>query len=179
MQLMKDGPSESPCVGEASNHLMLRRPRGRGGERWGEGTGSRCQVGTRKANVSESLSKCRDDYQPDIETGVSGCLRDEPGGCRLTGQVVSGMKATRVWSAAAAWNVGRPIPIRPPVWVARGRPPSSRNCKVLSTEAGWVGGLARSSGEAPVMGVERRGQTIVICSSGQPRGWEEPRWARH
>lgn len=125
--------------------------------------------------MSESLMKCRDDYQHEIETGVSGCPRDEPGGCPLIGQVVSGMKATRAWSAAAVRNVRRPIPIRPPVLVVRGRPPSSRNCKVLSTEAGWVGGLARSSGEAPVMGVERRGQATVICSSGQPRGWEEPR----
>jgi hypothetical protein len=35
----------------------------------------RCQVGTRKANVSESLTTCRDDYPHDIETGfqvVSG-----------------------------------------------------------------------------------------------------------
>ena len=111
----------------------------------------------------------------DIETGVSGCLRDEPGGCPPIGQVVSGMKATRAWSAAAAWNVGRPAPIRPPVRVVRGRPPSGRNCEVLSTDAGRVGGLARSSDETPVMGVERRGQTIVICSSGQPHGWEEPR----
>jgi len=51
----------------------------------------RCQVGIRKANASESLLKCRDDYQHDIETGISGCSRDEPGGCSLTGQVVSGM----------------------------------------------------------------------------------------
>src|SRR5512144_235379 len=135
----------------------------------------RCQVGTRKANVSESLRKCRDDYPPDIETGASGCPREEPGGCPLTGQVVSGMKATRAWSAAAAWNVGRPTAIRPPERVVRGRPPSSRNCEVPSTDAGWVGGLARSSAEAPVMGVERRGQAIVRCSSGQPREWEEPR----
>ncbi len=111
----------------------------------------------------------------DIETGVSGCLRDEPGGCPPIGQVVSGMKATRARSAAAAWNVGRPAPIRPPVVVVRGRPPSSRNCEVLSTDAGWVGGLARSSEEALVTGVERRGQAIVICSSGQPHAWEEPR----
>ncbi len=111
----------------------------------------------------------------DIETGVSGCPRDEPGGCPLIGQVVSGMKATRARSAAAAWNVGRPTAIWPSLWTARGRPPSSRNREVLSTDAGWVGGLARSSAEAPVMGGERRGQTIVICSSGQPRRWEEPR----
>ena len=135
----------------------------------------RCQVGTGKANVSESLTTCRDDYQHDIKTGVSGCPRDEPGGCLLTGQVVSGMKATRAWSAAAARKVGRPIPIRPPERVVRGRPSSSRNCEVLSTDAGGVGGLVRSSGEALVIGVERRGQTIVICSPGQPREWEEPR----
>jgi hypothetical protein len=134
----------------------------------------RCQVGIRKANVSESLLKCRDDYPRDIETGVSGCLRDEPGGCPLIGQVVSGMKATRAWSAATAWNVGRPALIRPPL-AARGRPPSSRNCEVLSTDAGWVGGLVRSSGEASVMGAERRDQVIVGCLSGQPHEWEEPR----
>ena len=80
----------------------------------------RCQVGIRKANVSESPLKCRDDNQHDIETGVSGCPRDEPGGSPLTGQVVSGMKATRAWSAAAVRNVGRPIPIRLPVGVERG-----------------------------------------------------------
>ena len=135
----------------------------------------RCQVGTGKANVSESLTTCRDDYPYDIETGVSGCPRDEPGGSPLTGQVVSGMKATRVWSAAAAGNVGRPALIRPAMRLVRGRPPSRRNGEVLSTDAGWVGGLARSSAEAPVMGVERRGWTIVDCLSGQPRRWEEPR----
>lgn len=135
----------------------------------------RRQVGIRKANVSESLTKCRDDYQPDIETGVSGCPRDEPGGSPLTGQVVSGMKATRAWSAAAVWNLGRPALITPPRMGGRGRSPSSRNCEVRSTDAGWVGGLARSSGDAPVMGAERRGQAIVAGLSGQPRRWEEPR----
>jgi hypothetical protein len=145
----------------------------------------RCQVGTRKANVSESLTKCRDDYQHDIETGVSGCLRDEPGGSPLTGQVVSGMKETRAWSAAAVGNVGRPISIRLPVRVVRGRSPSRRNGEVLSTDAGWVGGLARSSEEAPVMGVERRGRVVRGCvrsinrnSSGRSRvGAESTRQA--
>ena len=35
-----------------------------------------------------------------------------------------------------------------------------RNCEALSTDAGRAGGPARSSGEAPVTGVERRGRTI-------------------
>ena len=46
-----------------------------------------------------------------IETGVSQWSRDEPGGYPFTGQVVPGMKAARVRSAASAWNVGRRVPI--------------------------------------------------------------------
>jgi hypothetical protein len=54
----------------------------------------RCQVGIRKANASESLMKCRNTLC-DIETGASLKFRDESGGCPFTGQVVSGMEATR------------------------------------------------------------------------------------
>jgi hypothetical protein len=46
----------------------------------------------------------------DIETGAVKWRRDEPGGCPLIGQVVSGMEAARVRSAASAWNVGRRTP---------------------------------------------------------------------
>ena len=73
------------------------------------------------------------------------------------------MKAARVWSAASTWNVGRRAPILcGPGWgrVARGSASSSRNCEALSTDAGRAGGPARSSGEALVMGVERRGRLI-------------------
>src|ERR1019366_2300483 len=113
---------------------------------------SRRQVGIRKANVSESLPKCRNPKY-DIETGAYNRSRDESGGYPVTGQVVSGMEATRAWSAAAAWNVGRQAPIPPPAGsgVVRGRAPSSRNCEVLSTDAGRAGGPARSSDEAPVI----------------------------
>lgn len=174
MQLVKVGPSESPCGGRLQTTSCCAGCEA-GVVSDEEKAPERRQVGTRKANVGESLTTCRDDYPPDIETGASGCLRDEPGGCPLTGQVVPGMKATRAWSAAAAGNVGRPTPIRPPFGAGRGRPPSSDDCEVPSTEAGWVGGLARSSAQAPVMGVERRGEAIVGCSSGQPCRWEEPR----
>src|SRR3954454_9198098 len=44
-----------------------------------------------------------------------------------------------------------------PVRVARGRTPSGRNRKGQSTDARHRGGPARSSGEGPVMGLERRG----------------------
>src|SRR5665647_2963494 len=52
--------------------------------------------------------------------------------------------------------------------VVRGRAPSSRNCEVLSTDAGRAGGPVRSSDEAPVMGVERRGRPIEGCLFDQP-----------
>src|SRR5665647_2498503 len=138
----------------------------------------RRQVGIRKANVSESLMKCRKPIC-DIETGAYALSWDESGGCPFTGRSVSGMKATRAWSAAAAWNVGRQVPIPPPAGfgVVRGRALSSRNCEVLSTDAGRAGGPVRSSEEAPVMGVERRGRTIEGCLFDQPEFLEGFGWA--
>ena len=41
---------------------------------------------------------------------------------------------------------------------------------VKSTDAGHRGGLSRSSDEAPVMGVERRGWPVQSNKGGQPRG---------
>ena len=61
------------------------------------------QVGIGKASVSEPLMKRRKTID-DIETGMCACLRDEPGGCSLTGQAVSGVKAARAWSAASTGN---------------------------------------------------------------------------
>ena len=114
----------------------------------------------------------------DIETGATSEPRDKPGGSPLTGQAVSGMEATRAWSAAFAWNVGRHVPVPASVGdlpAARGSVSSSRNCERLSTVAGHAGGLARSSGEAPVMGAERRGR-VIRGLVGRPTGLvrEEP-----
>jgi hypothetical protein len=47
----------------------------------------------------------------DIKTGAVKWRWDEPGGCPSIGQVVSGMEAARVRSAASARNVGRRMPI--------------------------------------------------------------------
>jgi len=47
----------------------------------------------------------------DIETGAVKGRRDEPGGCPSIGQVVSGMEAARVRSAASTRNVGRRVSI--------------------------------------------------------------------
>ena len=55
-----------------------------------------CQVRTGKANVSEPLLKRRK-RSGVIRTGVQSLPRDEPGGCLLIGQVVSGMEVARAW----------------------------------------------------------------------------------
>ena len=40
--------------------------------------------------------------------------------------------------------------------------------KRASTDAEHWGGMIRSSDEAPVMSVERRGRVVQYCLSGQP-----------
>jgi hypothetical protein len=158
----------------------------RRGERRGKGArdvlgGDR--EGERKRTV-EDASKQVDD----IETGAVKGVRDEPGGCPSIGQVVSGEEAARVRSAASARNVGRrtPIPLprgRARPGVARGSAPGGRNREALSTVAASAGGPARSSGEAPVIGVERRGRLIRRfvsheqpgrCSGRKRAGMSEP-----
>ena len=49
--------------GEASNHHMLREPVDGSVVSDEEKAPARCQVGTRKANESESLTTCRYEYR--------------------------------------------------------------------------------------------------------------------
>ena len=77
---------------------------------------------------------------------------------RIAGQVVPGVEVTRAWSAAFAWNVGRRAPTRLPGTGGERELSKRPNRKELSTVAGPAGGPVRSSAEAPVMGVERRGR---------------------
>ena len=98
--------------GEASNRLMLRwlvtvvvsdeekaHFDASGGDREGE-----------RERTAVDASKQLDG----IKTGEAKSLWDEPGGCPLIGQAVSGVKAARAQSAASAWNVGRRVPIMAP-----------------------------------------------------------------
>ena len=80
-------------AGEASNHLILH---------WlktvvvsdEDKAQEMRQVAIGKASASEPMMKYRD--EPDgTRTGISRYSRDEPGGCPIIGQVVSGMKAAR------------------------------------------------------------------------------------
>jgi hypothetical protein len=105
-----------------------------------------------------------------IETGVELLPWDEPGGCLLTGQVVSGVKVARAWSGLSC---GTREPVAPRPRAASGassglrllveaRTPSSGNCEGESSDAGRRGGPSRSSDEGPVMGLERRGRVVLV-----------------
>src|SRR6266487_1197055 len=104
----------------------------------------------------------------DIETGDALEPRDEPGGCLSTGQVVSGVEVARAWSGLLCGTWEPVAPTERPASgaalglrsVVYGRSPSSGNCEGLSTGAGHRGGPSRSSGEGPVMGLERRGRVV-------------------
>jgi hypothetical protein len=106
----------------------------------------------------------------DIETGVESLPRDEPGGCLLIGQVVSGVKVARAWSGL---SYGTREPVAPTGWSASGavwacgrssqaRTPSSGNCEGESSCAGHRGGPSRISVEGPVIGLERRGRVVLV-----------------
>jgi len=92
----------------------------------------------------------------------------------LTGQAVSGMEVARARSAAFGWNRRRriwPLPRR-----GGGGEPRSGTFPaggVRVPGAGCAGGPARSSGEALVMGVERRGRVVrdpFVRSTGSVPG---------
>lgn len=122
------------------------------------------QAGIKKASESEPLTKRRK-VRDDIRTGVYERSRDEPGRCPLYwpggvrredgASLVCGCYRERgkagddtVISYSLEWRV------------TRGSAPSGRNREVLSTVAARAGGPVRSSDEALVMGVERRGRLI-------------------
>lgn len=84
---------------------------------------------------------------------------------------VSGMDggASVIW--ALVWNSGtcrpdgmagqwRGVGLRPVVWSEN---PKQQICEGESSDAGHRGGPSRSSGEGPVMGLERRGRVVRAC----------------
>ena len=99
-----------PLQGEVSNHRKLLRLRAVVVS-VAEKAHVMRQVGAGKANVSEPLLKRRK-RSGVIETGVQSLPRDEPGGCLLTGQVVTGVKVARArfrrqhgtWEPVAQWR---------------------------------------------------------------------------
>jgi hypothetical protein len=129
------------------------------------------QVRAEKANASEPLLKCRK-RAVGIGTGVGslprdesgGCLRSWPGGVRHEGGASSVQAPVR--------NVGTPrrdaADGRVEAGRCKGGPPGSWNCEGQSTGARQGGGSPRGSGEASVMGVERRGRVVLVLFGGRP-----------
>jgi hypothetical protein len=137
----------------------------RGGERCGKGALRVRQVWIVKASANEPLLTCRKAVD-DIRTGVGKRLRDEPEGYLSTALVVSGMKRARARSRLLH-GTGEPVVLESsPAGGGRGggRASNGRNRERQSTGPGHRGGPSRNSGEAPVMGVERRGRVIRVRS---------------
>ena len=140
----------------------------RGAERRGQGALSARQVWTMKVSESEPPMRRRK-RMDGIRTGVESLLRDQPGGCLLTGQAVPGVEVARAWSGLSC---GTREPVAPTGWPASGavlscgrssqaRTPSSGNCEGQSSCAGHRGGPSRISDEGPVIGLERRGWVVL------------------
>ena len=97
----------------------------------------------------------------DVETGGKSLLRDKAGGHLFTARSASGIKAagTRSGLLRGTWE-----PVVPMLGETRKR----QNLERLSTDAAHRDGVASSSEEGPVMGLERRGHLDRHKRPGQP-----------
>ena len=166
----RDGgwPSAIAVQAEVANHREVRRSRAGVLSVAEKARYQRVRCGSRRRAKAIPLLRRRKRMYG-IETGVVSLLRDEPGGSLLIGQVVSGVKVARAWSGLLC---GTREPVAPMGRPASGavlscgrssgaRTPSSGNCEGESSDAGHRGGPDRSSGEGPVMGLERRGRVVL------------------
>jgi len=151
--------------GEASNNRELRRLSAVRGERHGKGAlDASCgdQEGERKRSADE-VSKHTE------TTSKPGCHFDPGMSLAVTRLPARWCPAWRrrepdLRLLHGTWEGVAPIPLgRAGCGLVRGSASSGRNREALSTVAGHAGGPARSSGETPVMGVERRGRVARDC----------------
>ena len=130
---MEVWPSGTALQGEVSNHRKLLRLRAVVVS-VAEKAHVMRQVRAGKANVSEPLLKRRK-RSGVIRTGVQSLPREEPGGCLLTGQVVTGVKVAR---ARFRDQHGTWEPVAPMVlagcWAGRSRRESPKQQKLRGAE---------------------------------------------
>lgn len=121
-----------------------------------------------KASASEPLMKCRKRID-DIKTGVESLLRDEPGGCLLIGQVVSGMKVARAWSGLLC---GTLEPVAPTRRAASGLRACGRSREGDPQAAGTARGRvpSRGTGADRLVVAMRPGNAGGAKETGRP-GW--------
>jgi retron-type reverse transcriptase len=135
-----------------SNHRMLLRSNGRGGERDGKGRARPCQVSVEKTSESKPPMNCRK-RRNDVKTRRQSLFWDQLGGNLFIAQAASGGRGGVNSTQALVWNVGTCVSMR--------REQLKRTTREsLSTEAGHRGGVACSSDEGSVMGLERRRDTV-------------------
>ena len=110
--------------------------------------------------------KCRK-HMDDVETGGKSLLRDQVGGCLLTARSASGIQVAgrRSGLSCGTWE---------PVVLMRRENRKRQNREWESTDAAHRGGVACSSEEGPVTGLERRGHLNRHGSVGQPGNREDP-----
>ena len=179
---MEVGPRGVAVQAEIPNHRRLRRSRAGVVSAAGDVSLLAGRVCDEKTNMCEPLLTHRNEITMASKLGSVGGLGTKarlggpsvgelpvcgPGGARCIGGVSS--------SQALAWNrrTCRPDRDGQAFLAARGRTTSSEHCECESTDAGHRGGPARSSGEGPVMGPERRGRAVHGRLEANPSG-EEP-----
>ena len=165
MLMMGVRPPEAGLQEQASNHLVLLRLKRRGGERPGKGDRKNRQVGGEKMSASEPLRTHRNGFQTlSKRAGVSTARRSLRVTCvLLRRQPVYRRHEFTVGVSTERGNLG---------WGVKGNsqvPISTRE----KTDTHPRGGATRSSEEAPVMGVERRGCVIrsgLMCQPARSGG---------
>jgi hypothetical protein len=116
-----------------------------------------CQVGAGKTIAVDVSKFTRLASEPKCLSNFGMSLA----GARLLARWCPAFRRREPGQAAFVRNGRERAPIQLSlVWTAIGSVPSGRNREGLSTVAGCAVGLTHSSDEAPVMGVERRGQVI-------------------
>jgi retron-type reverse transcriptase len=162
------GPSGIALQGEVPNHRKVRRSRA-GVLSVADKAGSqpvRCEPRRRaKANHSVTRRKRRDD----IETGESRCSGISLAATCLLARRCPALRWRELGSGSGtergnlAPDTGPAVQLgEEPSGRARARPPSGRNRKGQSSDAGDRGGPLCSSDEGPVMGLEPRERAVRV-----------------
>lgn len=139
-QIGPSGGGQEPLVVNVGFKRRGRRPR---------------QIGFVKTNESEPLMTDRSKFKRCQNHGLRWVHGISLGAGLYAADAASGLK---VASARIGLTYGTSEPVAPMPRETLKRPTR----KSQSTEAGHRDGTARSSDEAPVMGVERRGRVIVF-----------------
>lgn len=166
----RDGgrPSVAALQGGGGKPPQAASVKSRGGERCGKGAPvERVRCGSRRR---VKPNPCRRVEMLKV-TSKPGCVRGpgmSQGDTLLTALAVSGMKRARA-RFRLLHGTGEPVVLESWPWrPGGGSSPSGRNREGQSTGPGNRGGPSRSSDEAPVMGVERRGRIIRGSVVRQP-----------